>query len=557
MRHRPPVNLNEQKIRRFASGRGSAGLADWQFMKLPRILLAASIGWMFPTFPVAVAAANSPEKLQGIGTIFVIAMENHNFTQPNPTATPRQIFTNPAAPYINSLITPGHSNAAQVSYARRYFAAGTGVHPSEANYIWAEAGTDFGVRTDDDPRAASGNIFNAPHLTRQLNAAGIGWKNYQEDVQLSVSPTNSAYGVSPSTINPYYGTGQYNYAVKHNPMAFFTDTQTQNLFPLTNFLAHLSNNVVARYNWITPNQYNDQHSPLTGGFTYHGVAYTGDQAAIAQGDNFLSILIPKIMASSAYQSNGLIIIWWDETEGGDTTNFTIPEIIISPLAKGNAYASDVELNHSSDIRTMEEIFGLSFISNAIPASETSASGAGHNHVSTVNDLSDLFRDLNLPPVAQEATFARARGLDLKIEIDGLLADYTSDPDSDSLSLAGVGDSAQGATISTNASYIFYASTNDSNDTFSYTVADGRGGTATGSIDVLVVDSGGLSQSIVVSNGMVNVQFIGIPDDAYDVQQSTNLLDWVTKTNFTAPANGLFLYVEPDQISPSFYRLFQH
>src|SRR5579872_7630318 len=60
-------------------------------------------------------------------TIFVIAMENHNFTQPNPTSTPQQILGNPAAPYINSLVTPGNTNAAQACYARSYYNAGASV----------------------------------------------------------------------------------------------------------------------------------------------------------------------------------------------------------------------------------------------------------------------------------------------------------------------------------------------------------------------------------------------------------------------------------------------
>lgn len=329
--------------------------------------------------------------LQQAKTVFVIAMENHNFKQPNPLTSPQQIFTNPAAPYINSLITPGHSNAVQVSYAMKYYNAGVGVHPSEANYVWAEGGTDFGIHTDNDPTAASANVFTNNHLTRQLSVAGIAWKSYQEDLQFAASPTNSASGTSGTTINPYYGTGQYNYAVKHNPMAFYTDTQKQNVFAFTNFLRDLTNNAIGRYNWITPNQYNDQHSALTGGFTYRGTSYTGDQAAIAQGDNFLSRLIPKIMASPAYQDHGVIILWWDESEGGDTTSYTIPEIIISPLAKGNAYGSSLELNHSSVIKTMAEIFGLAFLSNAIPAGETQASGSGHNDVAAVNDLSDLFQ----------------------------------------------------------------------------------------------------------------------------------------------------------------------
>jgi len=333
------------------------------------------------------------------GGVFVIAMENHNLTQPNPASNPQQILGNPAAPYLNSLMTPGNPNAAQSSYAIRYFNGGVGGHPSEPNYVWAEAGTDFGVHTDADPRDANGNTSydRSNHLTAQFTAAGISWKNYQEDVQLSLSATNSASGTN-GPVNPYYGTTQFNYAVKHNPMAFFADTAVENVFPLSQLFLDLSANTVGKYNWITPNQFDDAHSALNGGFTYLGTHYTGDQASIAQGDNFLSQVIPQIMASPAYKDNGAIIIWWDETEGGDDTNHTIPEIVISPLAKGNAYASSVVMSHSSDVKTMEEIFGLSFLNNPIPTNEISPTGVGFNNVATVNDLSDLFIHNVVPQV---------------------------------------------------------------------------------------------------------------------------------------------------------------
>ena len=336
------------------------------------------------------------------GDIFVIAMENHNFTQPIPTSNPQQILGNPAAPYINSLVTPGNPNAAQVSYATAYFNAGVHVHPSEPNYVWAEAGTDFGVHTDADPKPSSGNTFydQSIHLTAQLNAAEIRWKNYQEDVQLSSSPTNSASGTNAPVPNPYYGTAQYDYAVKHNPMAFFAGTAVQNVYPLSQFFIDLNNHAVGRYNWITPNQFNDAHSALSGGFTYRGVHYTNDQASVAQGDNFLSQVIPQIMASPEYKNNGIIVIWWDETENGDDTSHTIPEIIISPLAKGNAYASSVPMNHSSDIKTVEEIFGLPAVNNPIPATETNVTGVGYNNVAVVNDLSDLFVSGAIPAPPQ-------------------------------------------------------------------------------------------------------------------------------------------------------------
>src|SRR5271157_5523480 len=109
-----------------------------------------------------------------IGDVFVIALENHNFTQPSSdTTAPQQLLGNPAAPYLNSLITPGNPNAAQVSYASAYhnvLATPSGnnpsIHPSLPNYLWQEAGTNNGVLNDNQPFGPGGaNQGNAPSLT--------------------------------------------------------------------------------------------------------------------------------------------------------------------------------------------------------------------------------------------------------------------------------------------------------------------------------------------------------------------------------------------------------
>ncbi|HXT13934.1 MAG TPA: Ig-like domain-containing protein [Candidatus Angelobacter sp.] len=346
---------------------------------------------------VHVTITNSPALtvLQSIKTFFIIALENHDFVQANPTASPEQLLGNPACPYFNSLITPGNANAAQVSYATHYYNVAVGAHPSEVNYIWSEAGTDFGVHTDSDPSAGTHNLFSSVmHLSSQLTAAGVPWRSYQEDVQYSSASTISASG-SGVAVNPYNGTTLYSYAVKHNPMAFFTDTQNRNCYPLTNFWTDLTNSNIGRYNWLTPDLYNEMHNAMPGGFTYHGTTWTGDQSAIAAGDNFLSIAIPRIMASQAYKDHGAIIIWCDETESTDDTTTTIPFVIISSMAKGNAYASTLPYSHASDLKTMDEVFGLAYQTNQIPAGETDAQNNGYNYVdgrsATVYDLSDLFQ----------------------------------------------------------------------------------------------------------------------------------------------------------------------
>ena len=342
--------------------------------RLALLILALAAGGVFA----------DPPPLPPIKTVFVIALENHDWTQACPDCSPQQLYGNPAAPYVNSLVTPGNSNAAQVSYARAYYSVAPGEHPSEPNYVWSEAGTDFGIRTDNDPSTFWGNLFSTTnHLCGQLSSAGIPWRDYQEDVEYAPAPNVSSAGERPNGTNVYNGSTEYSYVVKHNPMEFFTDTQDQNVYPLEQLWTDLTNNTVGRYNWITPDEFNEMHSSLPNGFYYQDVQYIGNQAAIAEGDNCLATIIPIIMASPAYQDHGAIILWTDETESTDDTNTALPEIIISPLAKGNAYASSVVMSHSSDLKTMDEIFGLAFQNDAVVAA---------------NDLSDMFQVPGDPPV---------------------------------------------------------------------------------------------------------------------------------------------------------------
>jgi hypothetical protein len=300
-----------------------------------------------------------------IQTVFTIALENHNFTQlTTPPGEPQQLLGNPAAPYINSLVTPGNPNAKNVSYFSHMTNVAPGIHPSEPNYIWQNGGSNFGVASDADPSAAAGNVISARSFTGQLTQKGISWNNYQEDVQYSTSPLTSVSGtggVAPSgatvTTNPYNGTQQYNYAVKHNPMAFFTDSATANVKTFAQLQTDLANNTYAQYNWITPDQYNDMHSALNGGFTYNGTLFTGDQASIAQGDNFLATIVPEIEATAAFQNGtGMIEIWNDESEISDDPGYFIPEIIISKDAIGNAFDVTEMVTHSGSLLTDQEIF---------------------------------------------------------------------------------------------------------------------------------------------------------------------------------------------------------
>lgn len=97
------------------------------------------------------------------------------------------------------------------------------------------------------------------------------------------------------------------------------------------------------------------------------------------------------MSSNAYQNHGAIILWWDESEAAfsgdnaDDFNHTIGEIIISPRAHANVdglpYASTINYTHSSDLRTLQEIFHVGpLLGDAVNAA----------------DLSDLFKPGAVP-----------------------------------------------------------------------------------------------------------------------------------------------------------------
>jgi len=136
--------------------------------------------------------------------VFYIELENHNFTQPaSDTSAPHQLYGSPAAPYINSLITPGNPNASDVSYATAYHnalalpgGALVSIHPSEPNYLWQEAGSNLGIFNDNDPYGPGGAVaaiaaylasnptVSGQNLSGLLQAAGIPWKTYEEDTNL-------------------------------------------------------------------------------------------------------------------------------------------------------------------------------------------------------------------------------------------------------------------------------------------------------------------------------------------------------------------------------------
>ncbi len=255
-----------------------------------------------------------------IKNVFLIVLENHNWSA---------IKGNPSAPYINDTLLP------LAAHAENYMNP-PGNHPSLPNYLWLEAGTNFGITDDNDPY--SNHQSASAHLTTLLTHAGISWKTYQENIAGTQCPL----------------TASYPYAPKHNPFVYFDDVTGGNntnsatciahVRPYTELTTDLQRGTVARYNFITPNLCDDGHD---------WCAPYNDP--VKQTDTWLSQAVPAILRSQAYQDGGALFITWDEGEGG--SDGPIGMIALSPYAK-HGYANAILYTHSSTLRTIEEIFGV-------------------------------------------------------------------------------------------------------------------------------------------------------------------------------------------------------
>ena len=285
---------------------------------------------------LSLAASAMTGSFDGIKTVFVVAMENHDW---------ETIKGSDYCPYINQTLL------AMASYAENYNTP-AGLHPSEPNYIWMEAGTNFGIF--DDKGVGVNHLKATNHLVSLLHRAGISWKSYQENIDGSYCPAHD----------------NYPYTSRHNPFVFFDDVTADESYcinhirPFYELRADLKANTVARYNFITPNLTNIMHDLVP-----------GSPSSRSQGDNWLAKEIPKILASAAYQEGGVIFIVWDEGSG-EINDGPIGLIVLSPLAKGNGYSNQIHYTHSSLLRTLEEIFQVR------PLLRDAANA---------KDLSDLFR----------------------------------------------------------------------------------------------------------------------------------------------------------------------
>lgn len=309
---------------------------------------------------------------------------------------------------------------AQGAYIPGYF--GTG-HQSLDNYIALMSGQgansdtqgDCQVYQDVAPGQADGAAYGQttassgcvyPSGTRtlvdQLSALGYSWKGYMEDMGQDSGrdapvtcskpatpvrdPTQSAEG--PSSSNGNQGD---QYAVRHDPFMYFhsiidnAQACTAHVVRLqdgaTGLVHDLGSTLTTpSFSFVTPNLCDDGHDPSSASTTQTCAAPDAGGRSSAGGltaiDDFLSIYVPQIVHSPAFQKDGMLVVTFDESTASDASGCCdeqsgqntgsagisgqgggqVGAVVLSPFVKPGTRAALRQYNHYSLLRTLEDIF---------------------------------------------------------------------------------------------------------------------------------------------------------------------------------------------------------
>ena len=215
--------------------------------------------------------------------VFVIMMENTSY---------------------DDLLSPSNQNtafiqqlAANNGLATNYFGV---THVSLPNYIAATSGQTWGSNSDDVAQAPA---FDHQNLVDQLEAAGVSWKAYMENL--------------PSPGDPVTQTPDGLYVRKHDPFLMYPDVynnpaRAAKVVPLTQLSTDLSAGNVPRFVWITPNVCNDMHGGAPTCPYPNAPNDANQQALYKDGDTFLRTWVGLITHSKAWTGHSAIFITWDE-----------------------------------------------------------------------------------------------------------------------------------------------------------------------------------------------------------------------------------------------------
>ena len=247
--------------------------------------------------------------------VLVMVMENAEFND---------VLANPSARYTRSLLR--RSGLATESYAI--------THPSLPNYLALTSGSTHGVSSD-----CVDCHVDARNIVDQLEAKGISWKAYLEDVPAAC----------------FRGSGAAGYAKKHNPFIYYDDIALSpprcgRLVGFAQLAADLRNGQLPTYAWISPNLCDDGHD-----------------CGVAGADRFLSHTVPALLRELG--PHGFLVLTWDEGRtsrgccGGLARGGHIVTIVAGPDVRRGSRAGQ-PVDHYGTLATIEEALGLPLLAGA-------------------------------------------------------------------------------------------------------------------------------------------------------------------------------------------------
>ena len=344
--------------------------------RAPRSLAAVGVAALAVGAALVTSAGAAPASAASkpaVKHVFVINLENKGYDQTFGPSSP--------APYLSKELRAkgqllsqyyGTAHNSQPNYAAQI--SGQGPNPQMQGDC--QVYSDFTGTGTAAPQQAVGNGCVVPSSVKtvadQLQDKGLTWRGYMEDIGTPCRhpQPNAQDDTQKARVGDQY-------AARHNPFVYFhsiTDSPTcaQNDVDLQQLTTDLASSSTTRnLSYITPNLCDDAHdSPCV----------DGRPGGLATADEWLKVWVPRILASPAYQQDGMLVITFDEADtasqsGADACcgegpgpNTPTPGIygmgggrtgalVLSRFVAPGSW-NDTAYNHYSLLRTVEDTFGL-------------------------------------------------------------------------------------------------------------------------------------------------------------------------------------------------------
>jgi hypothetical protein len=165
--------------------------------------------------------------------------------------------------------------------------------------------------------------------------------------------------------------------------------------------------------------------------------------------------------------------------------------------------------------------------------------------------------VNHAPVSVADSMGATQGVTASLNPRKLSLNDT-DADGDTLTVIAVQSTSGNASVSLSGGKVLYTANPGFTgaDTFTYTVSDGKGATASGTVNVTVAASSDPSQNYVIqaTPDGIKLRFAAIPGERYLIQYSADLTSWQLLAGpLTADEHGVIEYLDTAGVPTRFYR----